>query len=353
MNRASSQYSPNPFNHGQCSVRFRCLATGESELLSRCLSEGWALDLMAAKGFVRKETYSKTFHVETQVGQYVFQMSNINTEAQQQINDLCSNFCLERGLPAPRKIRPNNGKSYFPFEDKFCSLYQYIQGRHFSGSRSELIQAAKCLARFHQVFKTFPYVQLIMDIKGEVYPFDIDQWNDIRKKIPLVNPSEFDILADKAIDAAMARIQFLESLTPNLPRCVGHFDWHPHNLIFDVDQNLIGILDFDLLRYSFRCADVALAMHKLSRVFGQHTEMKADIGATLNDRCQTFLEAYNSVTELSQAEVSALIGCLYDEARRKISYILSKFYLQNDSSSNFDLEKQLTQLYEIEELSLK
>ena len=65
MNQASSQYSPDPFNHGQCSVRFRCLATGESELLSRCLSEGWALDLMAAKGFVRKETYSKTFYVDT------------------------------------------------------------------------------------------------------------------------------------------------------------------------------------------------------------------------------------------------------------------------------------------------
>ncbi len=348
-----TRHDPDPFNHGRYSIDFRQPTIAESELLNYCLHEGWGLKPKSAKVFVRNEAYSKTFCIETPLDQYVFQISSLNTAAEQRINDLCLVHSIENGLPVPRRIKLKNGALYFSFKDNFCSLNQYIQGRHFSGTRSELILSAKYLAKFHKIFQNFPQIQTVIDIKGEVYKFDIDQWNNLKEKIPKIKQSKFDLLAKEAVDAITERILLLETVGLNLPRCIGHFDWHPHNLIFNSEQNLIGILDFDLVRFSRRCADVALAMHKLSRIFGQKTEKKADLGATLNDRCKIFLEAYTLTIALSEDEISAMIGCLYDEVRRKILYILSKFYDHGDSSSNFDLSKQVTQLYELDVLNLQ
>jgi Ser/Thr protein kinase RdoA (MazF antagonist) len=131
----------------------------------------------------------------------------------------------------------------------------------------------------------------------------------------------------------------------SLPRQLGHYDYHPHNLLFDSRNKLTAILDFDLMRVSQRARDVALAMHKLARVYGSQTEAKLDIGATILDRATDFLSAYQQLFPLAKHEVISMPHLLRDEVIRKIAYLcMTKNSL--DRYSLQELKKQETQFWE-------
>ena len=55
-------------------------------------------------------------------------------------------------------------------------LCVYVRGEHFDGSVIELQNAARLLARFHQIFAEYPRVDEVDKIKGDVYPDDFDAW---------------------------------------------------------------------------------------------------------------------------------------------------------------------------------
>ena len=132
-----------------------------------------------------------------------------------------------------------------------------------------------------------------------------------------------------------------------LPKQIGHFDFNPHNLIYNPkNYRIIALLDFDLIRVSQRARDIALGMHKISRVFGNKTERKNDVGGSIPNRTQIFLNGYNKIVKLTKKEESAIPDLIIDEGIRKIIYLLKKSYLDNDSIIKYEINKQITLINE-------
>ena len=118
-------------------------------------------------------------------------------------------------------------------------------------------------------------------------------------------------------------------------------------MIFSKEHQLIiGILDFDLIRISQQIKDISLGMHKFSRMFGEKTIGRNDIGSNISIRSKQFLHSYQELAPLTAEEINVIPTMIFNESKKKILYILSKHYIKNDTSSDFDLEKQLVLMME-------
>ena len=341
-----SSISPNPFNHGNSSTDFKQLNSDEEKELQLIITKGWNIDqVLSISLFVRNSTYSSTFLLKTSNYSYVFQKSNINNKKSQEINFLCESFANKNSIPTNQTIQSRYDKPYYAENSITYTLSKYIQGNHFSGELEELKNSARMQARFHQLFLNCDFTNRIINERKLVYKFSQTIWLKI-SKLAESGESNFDKFAFEIIKNINNKSNYLQEISKNIPKQIGHYDWHPHNLIFR-DQKVVGILDFDLARYSYRALDIGLAMHKFSRVFGAKTQNKLDDGNDILSRCKTYLSAYQEISKISNQELSSMIGLLYSEIRSKIQYILEKHYIHSDESSDFDLEKQYVQHLEL------
>jgi Ser/Thr protein kinase RdoA (MazF antagonist) len=118
-------------------------------------------------------------------------------------------------------------------------------------------------------------------------------------------------------------------------------------VLFDGPEGrVVALLDLDLVRVAERARDVAIAMLKHARVYGRRTERGHDAGTPLSERAIAFVETYHHLEPLTAAERRAIPFLAFDEARRRVLYILGRHYDEGDDSSDFDLSKQVAQMEE-------
>lgn len=343
---------PNPFNHGQSSIAYKEISLKKNKKIINILDKGWGIKKIISLSISEISTgfYSSIYRVITDKQKYILKKSKINNFNRQEIISGCINHLYRASFPVPKLIKTISGKYHFTHTEKPYFLMKYTSGEHFNGSRKELFNAGKLLAHLHLLLEKYPRHSQIKALKKDVYPLDLESLDTIRQVIN----NNINITLDK--DASVAVNTFLklnfkkhinEMRSIKLPEQLGHFDFNPHNLIFNSKtQEIVALLDFDLIRISQRARDVSLGMHKLARIYGDKTEKKNDSGSSILSRAQVFLNGYNEISQLTQDEVSAISLLIIDEAIRKIIYLLKKIYLEHDLIVIPELSKQMTQINE-------
>lgn len=344
MDIALSEYAPHPFNHGPGKSKLVDVKSNDRKYLEKILKEYWDLSPNEIKAFDRNEAYSRVFKILTDQDSYIISSSEINNVENQEFNEHCIQFARKSGIPTIEVQSAKSGSLHVNIQNKVWSLSRYIEGDHFSGSLTQLESSARMLAKFHQSFEKY---NLGAEVKNRSYQFSWKRLENI-EKLNKLDPTEASETITHLIKVIKDKKQLEAQLNLNYPEQACHNDWHPHNILFDSTDKVAAVLDFDLFDRGKRAYDLALGMHKFSRIFGEQTESKEDIGNTLSRRCTKFITAYQEVNPLLPEELKALKAFIYDGVRKKVLYIVERHYIHGESSSLFDLDKQLVQLLELD-----
>jgi len=338
---------PIPFGHGISRLPTADVSEEEFNFLFNLVSDHWGINCSSIKVIKRDQVFSSVFYVNSLENRYVLNKSLINSLENQKINDECEQFAIKSGLPIPKKIKTSDQNMYTIIDGYIWTLSEKDEGKHYSGALDELIHSAESLALFHLKMKDFPSVERLKEIKGEGYSFS---WQTQSEIVNILKERDFE---EKELTLnLLKRVEELKYLdkdqNTNLPKVIGHYDWHPHNLIFNSNGILTSILDFDLVRFGYRAEDVFVAAHKNSRVFGKHTECKLDCDNDISSRFKFFIESYSKINKLTIDEKKCIKYFLYNTVRRKVQYILLRYVKENNTLVLKDLLKQFIQLEEID-----
>ena len=282
---------------------------------------------------------------------YFFKQNHSDTK-RQQVSDDTELHSREYGVPT-RKVLPTvDGKTHF--KDKRTgftySVYEYIDGEHFDGSRIELLEAASNIATLHRALAALPISQEVDDTKEPFFHHNRELLLELLEKFnrpvfqPLIGKLSLTIEEIKEISLEVSR-----QLPTNLHQQVIHHDLHPHNMLFDRNESTpLAILDFEQIVRSQLLRDIALGMHRFARTHGFLTERQHDIGASLKNRAESFLDQYNKIRPHNNQELKWLITILRDECLDRVTIVLSKFVDKPSPQLTAELKKQLTLLKECE-----
>jgi homoserine kinase type II len=110
---------------------------------------------------------------------------------------------------------------------------------------------------------------------------------------------------DPALQArAVAVVDRLTALLPELPRVVVHGGARRGSLLFDGDR-VVGVLDFDSAHADVRVLDLAVAVHDVGKVYTRLGDEDHKVALDL-DRVTAVLAAYRAEVRTSPAEAEAL-----------------------------------------------
>lgn len=298
------------------------------------LHDGWNISNFAISKRFDKRLYSSIYLVDNFENnkKFVLKKSKISNKNKQQV--IFKVLRSIKGLPIPQPIKSTQNKYYFEKGGAIFTLTRFVEGSTFDGSNVKLKLAANELANLHKALKNCQLAKSVRDICGDVYPLDLEYLKNVKFKNPKLNT------ALKDLDKSPQKI-------PNtLPKQIGHFDYNPDNILFHkTTEKVVGILDFDLLRYSQTARDVALASHRLSR-----KALETSGESNLNNKVKIFLSAYKSNNCLSDTEIEYLPALLIDEGYRKIIYLLKRYETLRDRSLVNEIYKQIEYIHEADSL---
>src|SRR3989344_4190143 len=150
-----------PVGHGTTTIRYSSVSPEIAYQLEEVLLKGW--DLQNPKEIQIIEAYSATrsinYRISTKLGELVLKRSFINSVAAQEFQHQCMAYLRDSGLPIPEVIPSLQGTTYSA--DGVYSLYDFVEGEHFDGSRTELNSAAKNIASLEQVLGNMPFQEEI------------------------------------------------------------------------------------------------------------------------------------------------------------------------------------------------
>ena len=301
-----------------------------------------------------QNVYSLLYVFSYNSKKYVLKRSNIvPLEKQRGLADLIT-FLYSNDIKVPKQYRTIKKELYYvDGKGVIYSLSSFVIGNLFSGSKKELISAAKSLAQMHLVLDKFPYTEYDQVFLNKPYPVNLRLIPQLFSRVN-EGKSKYDIQAREMLNIIGNKfpknIEILKSISFQKKQ-VCHFDFHPYNLIFSSNHNLVGILDFDLCYVENKIYDIAIGMYKLGRQYKAGVGKEGEFDSLIVDRFFLFLTEYAKVNNISNKDIRLIPEVLFNVTARKICYILTKHYLHDDDSSDYDINKFANQLKEIKSLN--
>jgi homoserine kinase type II len=193
-----------------------------------------------------------------------------------------------RGLPAPEVVPTRAGADHAEVDGRWWVVTRGIAGAPFDdGSRAHLRALGQVLGRYHRLVADLPAVVAEPPALTEVR---------LRATRPDVDP---------ALQArAVAVVDRLTALLPELPRVVVHGGARRGSLLFDGDR-VVGVLDFDSAHADVRVLDLAVAVHDVGKVYTRLGDEDHKVALDL-DRVTAVLAAYRAEVRTLPAEAEAL-----------------------------------------------
>lgn len=193
----------------------------------------------------------------------------------------------------------------------------------------QLHAAGENLAKLHELSKGYngPTVRRLPFVSGKVYQVLTTLRKYLLEKYP---KSEFDELAKQAVEEKITCISkrpFEKQAFLDLPNIMNHGDYHAGNIVFDLSDNVIGVLDFEYCSLMPRIWDIAWAISWLSKK--KFTE--AFSGELDMDCIRTFVSSYHACNPLSVQEVSLLVD-MYEVASYHTTWLLENLYLKEKNT---------------------
>lgn len=340
------------FQQGEFQICYLSVRGKKQNLLSAALEKGWGLcqvdDISRLRG--EKDVASTAFRVRAGGEHYLLKEISGPEPSTHEESNRCLMFCKERGIGVPFVRFTTEGKTCHG-RNPMISLYEFIDGEHFDGSRKELKETAAALGELDRELSKAPCASALQKVKGRKLSHDRLEAEALFREIRCAEGrGHFDAGVLRWLDYIEDRLRALASFDFNsVPFQLSHTNIHPHNLLFSKEtQALLAFVGFGAVYYTQRIRGVAYAMHRLSRAYGEETEGGEDIGVDIRVRAEEFLKAYDSANPLREEELKALRFILGDEALCRVLTLLRRHYIKKNFDTDSALGKRLTLLRETE-----
>ena len=254
---------------------------------------------ISLKGIANGITNSN-YKLETDTGPYILTLFEVTGPAELDFALELQQFLRRSGVSVAAPVLDKQGRRFSSLNDRSAAIIEFLNGDYWlEPDLGQIRVVAKELARFHRV--TLNYAKSCPNIRGIPWCFETSE-----KLAPELNKADQSLLKNSIG-------KYLELSKLDLPRCAIHADLFRDNVLF-VDGQLSGFIDFD-----YACVDLAIL----------------DIAVTVNDWClddnrqidstriNTFIEAYQTIRNLSEMEKQSIVGAMRFAATR---FWLSRLY---------------------------
>ena len=251
----------------------------------------------------------------------------------------------KEGIPLTKIIKTSTGNCYATFNKYTYTMYDFEEGTHFSGKEEELDTAANF---FSKLSACADKITLPQPVEKIIF---LETLSDLFREA--VHKNDNSIISN----LCLASEQFLESALEKVRAnwkengrqpIITHLDYHPSNLITR-DGRVVCILDLETINQYNPQGALGFASYKTIRhmLIGKDPEERVKLAPNLVECWQNNWNAYFPHLAYSQTEIG--IGASY-RVLFLIYLILHRHLKENNTSSDYDLEKQIVSLSEIEEI---
>lgn len=230
------------------------------------------------------------YFIETSVNKFILTIY----EKRVNIHDLPFYFDLLehskfKKINCPIPIRNRNNKRLQKFDEKYFSLFSFINGECLNRwGPNVCFHVGKILGKFHQKNKSF--------LKKKLNDFGLTSWTSLFKKCK----NQMDSIVPESSEFITREIEYITSNWPsNLPEGIVHADLFPDNILF-INEKISGILDFYFSCVDFYIYDLAILINAWS-----FQNEKFEI-----ENFKSLIKGYQSERVINKDEKNALNICL-------------------------------------------
>jgi Ser/Thr protein kinase RdoA (MazF antagonist) len=228
-----------------------------------------------------------------------------------------------QGVPTAAPVARRDGQTFVREAGRVFEVYPLVPGRSCTdASDARLQSAARGLAGFHQAVSSFPEAEKVPAVP-QYGTLGIQDASARPEDPALLRRAYEPLLADPATmpyaeEAGCCRLwierleeRFGDHAYGGLHHVLTHGDYTLANLLFDEQDNLTGIFDFDWARWAPRVRDLADGMYFIGGVRRAPLD-PGDIWSLTDasefrvDRCALWLRAYGEAAPLLPQEVRAV-----------------------------------------------
>ena len=292
---------------------------------------------------------SENFLVKTKAGQKVVKWRKGGTQTRErlvkelELTEKVGNLGLQVSVPLK-----NSSNQYVHSDSNNCfACFDFIEGDYFKGSEEEMISAANGFSKFTKALEKVNTERIYKNhykgsisclkklLQGTEYPATGTQTD---KRIYFEN-RKFLLGKTNKLEVK------IDQLKTDIRLC--HTDFHPLNLLFDPDGTLKSILDFEDVKPYPLMASLGFACYKLTRQF--MSELSVSEQRSCSELCLR-------IWETEWKKIHSFDGCFKEKLREGatlrvlelIQVILEQWFKRGNLKLNFDLQKQIRSLYEID-----
>ncbi len=314
-----------------------------TEIIEEWYDLGRIINISEIPGGCENRSYRMEVDADSTTRSYFLrQYKHGTTEPKIQFEHALLNYCTAKGFSnAGRVIANQQGATYIKSANSkhFIAVFEFLEGEDKYAwhnpalSREELISASKMLASFHTAVMGFdpgnfrrlepPIRELLPTFTNGFMSYAQTGENSQFKRF-------FSIHLDNILES-IETIRITDADESNMPLCVIHCDYHPGNLKF-LNNQVVGILDFDWSKIDFRLFDLAMAIDYFCSSWDETQD-----GDLLLDKTSLFLSAYQEqlsqtggMSPLNTVEISYLIAMLSAANLCIIHWIVSRVHTNAD-----------------------
>jgi len=299
---------------------------------------------------LRKNTVgfvNKTYVVESEGSKFVLRKSSKEKKLDHLLLEIeLLKFFKSKGYKLSAQVIPNkNGEDITEEDGSYYILLTFVPGELKASTIDLENMTFGMLRSFFRASANFTKV-----VQGFVPSREYDHGNkpiteilsggrkrfhELLDNMPNSKGREFIVLKSKSLLSFLAETKLgLEKLGyEKLPKQLVHFDIHPGNIHFE-GENVVGIFDFDWIRFDSRIVDLAGTIGQSCYVYGGKNS-----GVYVKEKIQEGLRAYRE--EYGESEFSLEKETKLVKETLKAYMFFQALWVMNWYSKNYDEKREL------------
>jgi Ser/Thr protein kinase RdoA (MazF antagonist) len=241
----------------------------------------------------------------------------------------------------------HTGATFFTFEDKFYSLFPFVDGRHLprgTFSPRAIKATARMLAQIHQAGKAAPLAgQRSMSTERPDAQF-VQSAEQILRLIPRQGRSAFDELAEQGLQLKLRLMQQFNNPGPMLDRNDDHLihgDYQDGNLFFTEGEMVKAVFDWEKCSIAPRELELVRTIEFIC--FSNPHDYHAVFSAANYERARIFLSHYHVAYAVPRERFSAAVRARYLTQMHSL-WVETEHYLVSNQRVDLFLETGLRTL---------